>query len=175
MVAIQLAQPVTEQWLSIALPGRGDPPLPSSAQTEGRWQILVQQRHRRKLKRGFHQANRFTIRLRELDGDHDQIEARLLVLKASGVSPTRQRNAQPLFGHREFVLQAGEPDVSGPHPSPSGQFIHQFGGGHAAFAHPDPEMLTSTVKLWLQLFGHLKIAQISTEIGSRNNSTMEKS
>ncbi len=101
---------VTEQWLSIALPGRGDPPLPPSAQTENRWQILVQQRHRRKLKRGFHQANRFTIRLRELDGDHDQIEARLLVLKASGVP---NYFGEQRFGSRGGNLEAARALFSG--------------------------------------------------------------
>ena len=71
---------VTEQWFSITLPGREDPEPP----TASKWEITQQSRHSKKLKRGFHTGNHFQIRLREVDGQPEQVEQRLRQLKESG-------------------------------------------------------------------------------------------
>ena len=73
----------TEQWFSVSLPGREDPLAPTSADDKG-WQILEQSRHSKKLRRGLHAANRFEIRVRNIDGEPEQIEQRLQQLRQTG-------------------------------------------------------------------------------------------
>jgi len=70
----------TEQWFSLTLPGRDDPAPPAA----GTWELLEQRRHSKKLRRGLHAGNRFEIRLRELDGDREEIDKRLRQLRDSG-------------------------------------------------------------------------------------------
>lgn len=55
---------ITTQWFSLHMPGKPDP-SPSTFCEEG-IEILAMQRHSRKLKRGSHHGNRFSIRLRQL-------------------------------------------------------------------------------------------------------------
>ncbi|MFC3284874.1 tRNA pseudouridine(13) synthase TruD [Litchfieldella rifensis] len=54
---------VTRQWLSVHLPGRAAPQDLVSRLAETPVTLLEQVRHPRKLKRGVHRANRFTLRL----------------------------------------------------------------------------------------------------------------
>ncbi|MEZ5536548.1 MAG: tRNA pseudouridine(13) synthase TruD [Thiolinea sp.] len=57
---------VTTQWFSLQLPGVADPDFSAlPAEIE----ILEQQRHDKKLKRGALSSNRFTLVLREIEGD----------------------------------------------------------------------------------------------------------
>ena len=76
-------QALTRQWFSIHLPGKSDPQL-SAAEGED-LRILDIQRHSRKLQRGAHSANGFTIRLTGLKADRDALEKRLQVIAAQGV------------------------------------------------------------------------------------------
>lgn len=73
---------VTEQWFSIQLPGRPDPKL------EWDWpqgvQVLSMCRHNRKLKTGMLKGNRFTLCVREVDGDRTQLEQRIAQLEHQG-------------------------------------------------------------------------------------------
>ncbi len=71
----------TRQWLSIHLPGRD---APEELDGEG-WRVLARHRHLRKLPRGSHRANRFRIRLRDVDLDELQLQARLQSLRDLGV------------------------------------------------------------------------------------------
>ena len=73
---------VTRQWLSIAWPIARD--LPDLDGLEG-IEILEMDRHERKLKRGAHRGNRFVLRLRELAGDRDVLEADLARVREQGV------------------------------------------------------------------------------------------
>ncbi|WP_348765560.1 tRNA pseudouridine(13) synthase TruD [uncultured Salinisphaera sp.] len=73
---------VTRQWLSIAWPIARD--LPELGGIDG-IQVLEMGRHGRKLKRGAHRGNHFVLRLRELEGDRDRIEADLADIRARGV------------------------------------------------------------------------------------------
>ncbi|MCQ4319539.1 tRNA pseudouridine(13) synthase TruD [Stutzerimonas stutzeri] len=76
-------QALTRQWFSLHLPGKADPPL---ARAEGETlRILQSSRHQRKLQRGAHSANGFTLRLTELQADHAQLDARLERIKIDGV------------------------------------------------------------------------------------------
>lgn len=76
-------QALTRQWFSIHLPGKTDPQL-SAAEGED-LRILDAQRHSRKLQRGAHAANGFTIRLTDLKADRAALDARLQVIAAQGV------------------------------------------------------------------------------------------
>jgi len=54
---------ITQQTLSIHLPGRTDPPPPR----DGRLELLWQARHANKLRRGHLKGNRFAIKVRDID------------------------------------------------------------------------------------------------------------
>ena len=76
-------QALTRQWFSLHLPGKADPDL-AAAEDES-LRILRRDRHRRKLQRGAHAANGFTLRLTQLQADRDALEARLLHVREQGV------------------------------------------------------------------------------------------
>ena len=74
---------VTTQWFSLRMTGRPEPDW--SLLESDLIQILAVHRHRRKLRRGSLRGNRFTIRIRELSGDHEQLEQRLMRLRDFGM------------------------------------------------------------------------------------------
>ncbi|MBA1189721.1 tRNA pseudouridine(13) synthase TruD [Pseudomonas entomophila] len=76
-------QALTRQWFSLHLPGKADPDL-TRAQDET-LRILEQTRHSRKLQRGAHSANGFTLRLTALAADHAALDARLTQIARHGV------------------------------------------------------------------------------------------
>ncbi|MER2298625.1 MAG: tRNA pseudouridine(13) synthase TruD [Pseudomonas sp.] len=76
-------QALTRQWFSLHLPGKADPDLARAQDDTLR--ILKQVRHQRKLQRGAHSANGFTLRLTALAADRQAIDARLEQLKRQGV------------------------------------------------------------------------------------------
>ncbi len=84
---------VTRQWFSVGLAGRPEPDW-QSLEGDARVRVLAATRHRRKLRRGVHRANRFELRLRQLAGDHQQIEERLALI--------RQRGVPNYFGEQRF-------------------------------------------------------------------------
>ncbi|WP_095154059.1 tRNA pseudouridine(13) synthase TruD [Pseudomonas sp. Irchel 3E13] len=90
-------QALTRQWFSLHLPGKADPDL-SAAENET-LRILKRTRHSRKLQRGAHSANGFTLRLTRLQADHAALDARLEQLKAEGVPN--------YFGTQRFGHQGG--------------------------------------------------------------------
>ena len=80
---------------------------------EPRWQALEEggqiwlldsTRHARKLKRGVHRGNRFTLRLRELNGDLQDLEKRLGRVLGEGVP---NYFGEQRFGHGGFHLATG--------------------------------------------------------------------
>ncbi|WP_136477803.1 tRNA pseudouridine(13) synthase TruD [Pseudomonas sp. DG56-2] len=76
-------QALTRQWFSLHLPGKADPDLGAAEnETLG---ILKRTRHSRKLQRGAHSANGFTLRLTGLNADHPALDARLEQLRSQGV------------------------------------------------------------------------------------------
>ncbi|MBA1379747.1 tRNA pseudouridine(13) synthase TruD [Pseudomonas brassicacearum] len=76
-------QALTRQWFSVQLPGKADPDL--SAAENDTLKILKTARHRRKLQRGAHSANGFTLRLTQFKGDKDAIDARLQQIVRLGI------------------------------------------------------------------------------------------
>ncbi|WP_367598037.1 tRNA pseudouridine(13) synthase TruD [Pseudomonas fulva] len=76
-------QALTRQWFSLHLPGKADPDL--SRAEDANLRVLKQVRHQRKLQRGAHSSNGFTLRLTQLAADHQAVDARLAQLKANGV------------------------------------------------------------------------------------------
>ena len=75
---------VTRQWFSVRLAGRQEPDWQALA-SGGDLQLLAASRHLRKLRRGVHRRNRFTLVLREVAGDCDGLEQRLRRAQARGV------------------------------------------------------------------------------------------
>ncbi|PHN23977.1 tRNA pseudouridine(13) synthase TruD [Pseudomonas sp. ICMP 561] len=90
-------QALTRQWFSIQLPGKADPDL-SSAENET-LKILQCTRHKRKLQRGAHAANGFTLRLTQLNVDKDALNARLELIAKAGIPN--------YFGAQRFGYQGG--------------------------------------------------------------------
>ncbi|MGE6992262.1 tRNA pseudouridine(13) synthase TruD [Pseudomonas sp. NPDC047961] len=90
-------QALTRQWFSLHLPGKADPALARAEDETLR--ILQSSRHQRKLQRGAHSANGFTLRLTELQADHAQLDARLERIKIDGVPN--------YFGLQRFGYEGG--------------------------------------------------------------------
>lgn len=84
---------VTRQWFSVGLAGRAEPNW-QVLEVDGDVQVLEVCRHSRKLKRGVHRANRFSLVLRKLSAERALLEQRLQVLQASG--------APNYFGEQRF-------------------------------------------------------------------------
>lgn len=76
-------QALTRQWFSLHLPGKADPDL-AAAQGDD-LVILRSLRHNRKLQRGAHAANGFTLRLTALEADRDALGQRLQRIAEQGV------------------------------------------------------------------------------------------
>jgi tRNA pseudouridine13 synthase len=90
-------QALTRQWFSIQLPGKADPDM-SSAENDT-LKILDSKRHKRKLQRGAHAANGFTLRLTGLQADKAALDARLEAIKLGGVPN--------YFGAQRFGYEGG--------------------------------------------------------------------
>jgi len=76
-------QALTRQWFSLHLPGKHDPDL--SAAQDDTLTILKQVRHSRKLQRGAHAANGFTLRLTQLKAEQAALEQRLQAIREQGI------------------------------------------------------------------------------------------
>ena len=77
-------QAVTRQWFSVGPVGRSEPDW-SSLERENELRLLVARRHRRKLRRGVHRANRFELVLRDLSATAESLTPRLTQIAEQGV------------------------------------------------------------------------------------------
>ncbi|MEP4148575.1 MAG: tRNA pseudouridine(13) synthase TruD [Halioglobus sp.] len=84
---------VTRQWFSVRMAGKTEPNWQQLAE-QGDVAVLDVARHRRKLKRGVHRSNLFSLVLRGLEGDRVSIETRLQYLRTHG--------APNYFGEQRF-------------------------------------------------------------------------
>ena len=84
---------VTRQWFSVGMAGRKEPDW-GALEASGEVRVLAVDRHSRKLRRGVHRANRFRLVLRNLRGDLDALEQRLLQVRLHG--------APNYFGEQRF-------------------------------------------------------------------------
>lgn len=75
---------VATQWFSLRLPGQWPNVRPGKLKLPD-CQIIQVERHRRKLRRGDHSGNSFSIILRNLDGDTELLEQRLKMIRERGV------------------------------------------------------------------------------------------
>lgn len=91
---------ITRQWFSVQLPGKADPALSWPAGLK----LIEANRHRRKLNRGTHRANRFVIRVRDVTGDGTQLEDRLTAIADLGVP---NYVGQQRFGREQKNLYRG--------------------------------------------------------------------
>ncbi|MDB6051561.1 MAG: pseudouridine synthase [Pseudomonas sp.] len=90
-------QALTRQWFSVQLPGKADPDM--AAAQDDTLKILKMGRHKRKLQRGAHAANGFTLRLTQLQGDQAALQARLESIASHGVPN--------YFGTQRFGWEGG--------------------------------------------------------------------
>ena len=90
-------QALTRQWFSLHLPGKADPDLARAE--DDTLKILKAGRHQRKLQRGAHSANGFTLRLTELQADRAELDTRLERIKRDGVPN--------YFGLQRFGFEGG--------------------------------------------------------------------
>lgn len=77
---------VTIQWFSVRMAGKPEPDWQALSLGGEPLDVEVLQikRHQRKLKRGVHRANRFTLVLRDFQGEPEQLEQRLVLLRDEG-------------------------------------------------------------------------------------------
>jgi len=73
---------VTTQWFSVQLPGTADPDW-SRLDAEC-WRVERASRHARKLRTGTHRGNHFTLRVRDVDGDREAVDATLRRVRDAG-------------------------------------------------------------------------------------------
>jgi tRNA pseudouridine13 synthase len=90
-------QALTRQWFSLQLPGKADPDM--SAAENDSLKILDSKRHKRKLQRGAHAANGFTLRLTQLQADKPRLDERL--------ESIRQHGIPNYFGAQRFGYEGG--------------------------------------------------------------------
>jgi tRNA pseudouridine13 synthase len=91
---------VTRQWFSLDLAGQPEPDWQQL--NDSNLVILQATRHGRKLRRGTHKANRFTITLRQLQGDITSLDERLKNIRQTGVP---NYFGEQRFGHDEANLE----------------------------------------------------------------------
>ncbi len=102
---------VTRQWISVGLAGRDEPDWEIVAR-RGDVKILQCTRHGRKLRRGVHRANAFTLILRDVEGDRDDLVWRLQQVRDTGVpnffgEQRFGRDGNTLNQARRWVSQQG--------------------------------------------------------------------
>ncbi|MDE0840701.1 MAG: tRNA pseudouridine(13) synthase TruD [Porticoccaceae bacterium] len=84
---------VTTQWFSLYLPGKG---LATSELEHSDYTIMAAVRHHKKLRRGMHSGNFFTILLRQVSADIGTLERRFNAIRRWGVP---NYFAEQRFGH----------------------------------------------------------------------------
>ncbi len=84
---------ITRQWFSVGLAGRPEPDW-GALEKSGDVKVLKRGRHSRKLRRGVHRANRFSLVLRDVRGDRAALEQRLQLVRLQG--------APNYFGEQRF-------------------------------------------------------------------------
>ncbi|MGB2149635.1 MAG: tRNA pseudouridine(13) synthase TruD [Cobetia amphilecti] len=104
-------QAITQQWVSVWLPGREAPQDLSDALAEKGVRVLASVRHPRKLKRGVHRGNRFALRVSGEAVAHPEFEARWQTLIRDGVpnyfGPQRFGHQGHNLGRARAVLVRG--------------------------------------------------------------------
>jgi len=87
-------QAITRQWFSVALHPSKEPDWQQF--NSNNISVLQVSRHPRKLKRGVHRANKFIIRLRQIRGERDKLNAQIEAIKNKGFA---NYFGEQRFGH----------------------------------------------------------------------------
>ena len=93
---------VTTQWYSLHLPGRD---LRVSQLQHDDFEIIASHRHHKKLRRGMHQGNQFSIVLRDFKADRALVSERLQQIEREGVP---NYFAEQRFGHNGANLHEAQ-------------------------------------------------------------------
>lgn len=99
---------ITRQWFSIYLPRVQAPDF--SVLNDSEMTVLSQSRHSKKLRRGDLLGNRFTLLLRQFEGDKAAVEANLQRIKTLGVP---NYFGEQRFGHDGGNIEAGRAMLAG--------------------------------------------------------------
>ncbi len=134
---------VTTQWFSVDLAGRVEPDWP--ALKEGGIEFIEITRHRRKLKRGALQGNRFKIVVREVDGDLESFKNHLSQVASGGVPN--------YFGEQRFGFSNLEKATA------------MFSGQLKKVRRPEKSMYLSAARSWL--FNKILAARVQSDSWNR--------
>lgn len=107
---------VTTQWFSLPAPRKLADWSRLAERTAA--EIVVITRHGRKLRKGWHRANRFLLTVRDLDGELDGLDARLARIASEGVP---NWFGEQRFGHEGGNLDAVRAWFAGGKPPHRGQ------------------------------------------------------
>lgn len=99
---------ITRQWFSVYLPKGGTPDFGQLNDAE--MTVLTQARHNKKLRRGDLLGNRFSLRLRDVQGDESALEANLLQIQQHGVP---NYFGEQRFGHGGNNIESGRAMLAG--------------------------------------------------------------
>ena len=99
---------ITRQWFSIYLPRVEAPDF--SQLNDDEMTVLSQTRHSKKLRRGDLLGNRFTIRLRQVEGDPAAVEQNLQRIREQGVP---NYFGEQRFGHGGGNIESGRDMLAG--------------------------------------------------------------
>lgn len=136
---------VIDQWFSIWLPGKE---FDWTELEQVQLTVLQATRHRKKLKRGSHKYNNFTITLREVDGDQAVIEQRLIDIRDKGF--------ENRFGPQRFGI-----DNSNLKRADSITHINELGRQERSFTLSAirSKLFNEVLERRLQKFGNLKLQE----------------
>ncbi|MCF6325439.1 MAG: tRNA pseudouridine(13) synthase TruD [Gammaproteobacteria bacterium] len=134
---------VTTQWFSIDLAGKEEPDWHSL--TEGGIEFVEITRHRRKLKRGALQGNRFKLVVRDIEGDLDLLKDRVLKISLSGVPN--------YFGEQRFGFSNLEKASA------------MFSGKMKKVRRPEKSMYLSAARSWI--FNQILAARVESDSWNR--------
>lgn len=123
---------VTTQWFSVATAAPARPAVAQLALNDGeRLELVTQARHIRKLRRGDHQGNRFTLRLRQLTAPRQEVEERLAAIAKRGVPN--------YFGEQRFGHDGGNLQT----------FVDRLQNGRLPRHLPKRDLVLSAARSWV--------------------------
>jgi tRNA pseudouridine13 synthase len=94
---------VTRQWFSVHLPGKKN--IDWTPLHNDHLKVLTQTRHLRKLRRGVHKANRFVIKLVDVQGSQSNLDQTLTVMAKHGVP---NYFGEQRFGHNGMNVEKAQ-------------------------------------------------------------------
>lgn len=123
---------VTTQWFSVATAAAARPAFAHLVLNDGeRLELVTQARHIRKLRRGDHRGNRFTLRLRQVTASREAMEQRLAAIAERGVPN--------YFGEQRFGHDGGNLQT----------FVDRLQNGRLPRQLPKRDLVLSAARSWV--------------------------